>query len=122
LPCSIVLNNIKLYNVPVAVGVQGGAVVLNGGSITIPSWGQGNVFTGTDPTGKFTQGSIPAFGKPACLLDGSGKIFGKTHPQYENFAVSQFVSVKDQGAKGDGRTDDTDALQEVLIKVWEVSL
>lgn len=118
---SIVLNNVKLLNVPIAVGVQGGETTLNGGSITIQSWGQGNVFKGTNSKGKFTQGAISNFNKPACLLDESGNIFGKSHPQYENYAVGQFVSVKDQGAKGDGRTDDTDALQAVLAKVCGTS-
>lgn len=37
--------------------------------------------------------------------------------RYENYAVSQFVSVKSQGAKGDGVTDDTTAIQAVLNNV-----
>ncbi|KAL0947433.1 hypothetical protein HGRIS_013543 [Hohenbuehelia grisea] len=113
---SLVLNNIHLTNVPVAVGVVGGAVVLNGGTTTIASWGQGNVFTGTNANGVFTQGNIPAASKPSSLLDSSGRIFGKTHPQYAAYAVSQFVSVKDHGAKGDGRTDDTAALKAIFAQ------
>ncbi|KAJ7582651.1 exo-beta-1,3-glucanase [Mycena floridula] len=113
---SLVLNNIKLTNVPTAVGVVGGAVVLAGGTTTIASWGQGNVYTGTIAAGTFTKGNIPAAAKPASLLDSSGKIFGKTHPQYASYAASQFVSVKDNGAKGDGRTDDTAAIKAVIAK------
>ncbi|KAF8894123.1 exo-beta-1,3-glucanase [Infundibulicybe gibba] len=113
---SLVINNAKLTNVPTAVGVVGGAVVLAGGTTTIASWGQGNVYTGTNPTGRFTQGSISAANKPSVLLDSSGKIFGKTHPQYANYAVSQFVSVKDNGAVGDGNTDDTAALKAIFAK------
>jgi hypothetical protein len=96
---SLVLNNIKLTNVPVAVGVVGGATVLAGssGSTTIASWGQGNAYTGTSSAAKFTKGSIPAATKPSVLLDSSGKIFGRGRPQYENYAVSQFISVKDNG-------------------------
>ncbi|KAF8078080.1 exo-beta-1,3-glucanase [Lyophyllum atratum] len=113
---SIVLNNARLNNVPTAVGVVGGAVVLAGGTTTISSWGQGNVFTGTNSAGRFTQGNIHVPNKPTVLLDSSGKIFGKTHPQYANYAVSQIVSVKDNGAKGDGRTDDTAALKAIFAK------
>ncbi|CAL1705010.1 unnamed protein product [Somion occarium] len=113
---SLVLNNIRLNNVPVAVGVVGGQVVLNGGTTTIDSWGQGNIFSGTSSTGKFVQSNIPAPIKAASLLDSAGRIFGRTHPQYEDFAVSQFVSVKSQGARGDGKTDDTAAIQAVFDK------
>ncbi|KAH9951962.1 exo-beta-1,3-glucanase [Amylocystis lapponica] len=111
---SIVLNNIHLTNVPTAVGVVGGDVVLNGGTTTISSWAQGNVYSGTSSTTSFTQAGVAAPAKPGSLLDGSGKIFGRMHPQYEDYAVSQFVSVKSNGAKGDGKTDDTAALQSIL--------
>ena len=60
--------------------------------------------------------------KAASLLDSAGRIFGKTHPQYADYAPDQFVSVKSQGAKGDGRTDDTAAIQAVFNKVGRVLL
>lgn len=40
---SIVLNNIVLNNVPTAVGLTNGAVVLKGGTTTINTWVQGYV-------------------------------------------------------------------------------
>ncbi|KAJ7184278.1 exo-beta-1,3-glucanase [Mycena filopes] len=99
---SLVLNNIKLTNVPTAVGVVGGAVVLAGGTMTI------------DSVGTRKCGTIPAPSKPDVLLDSAGKIFGRPRPQYAGYAVNQFVSVRDQGAKGDGKTDDTAALQAIF--------
>ncbi|KAF9049241.1 glycoside hydrolase family 55 protein [Hymenopellis radicata] len=113
---SLVLNNIQLTNVDTAVGVLGGAVVLAGGTKTIDSWGQGNVYSGSSSAGTFTQGDIVSANKPSVLLDGSGHIFGKMHPQYESYAASQFVSVKDNGAVGDGVTDDTAALNNIFAK------
>jgi hypothetical protein len=111
-----VLNNVKLNNVPVAVGVAGGAVVLNGGTTTITSWGQGNVFLGTNSNGVFTQGNIPSPNKASSLLDGSGRIVGRMHPQYAAYSTSQFVSVRGLGAKGDGVTDDTAVLVDIFTK------
>ncbi|KIY68777.1 glycoside hydrolase family 55 protein [Cylindrobasidium torrendii FP15055 ss-10] len=113
---SLVLNNIQLTNVPTAVGVADGTVVLEGGSITIDSWGQGNVYKGTDSAGTFTQGEIVSAKKPESLLDSNGHIFGKMHPQYESYSVDQIVSVKAEGAVGDGKTDDTKALQDIFDK------
>ncbi|EEQ89735.1 hypothetical protein RJZ56_004740 [Blastomyces dermatitidis] len=52
--------------------------------------------------------------KPAVLLDPSGKVFERTKPQYEDVPTKSFISVKGAGAKGDGVTDDTEAIQAVL--------
>lgn len=116
---SIVINSAQLTNVPIAVGVLDGATVLEGstGSMTIDSWGQGNVYSGTNSAGTFTQGNIASATKPSSLLDSTGRIVGRMHPQYADYAVDQFVSVKSNGAKGDGSTDDTAALQAVFNQV-----
>ncbi|KAG5640730.1 hypothetical protein DXG03_007417 [Asterophora parasitica] len=113
---SLVINNARLNNVQTAVGVVGGAVVLAGGTRTIASWGQGNVYKGTNTNPTFIKGDIFNPNKPSSLLDSAGRIFGKTHPQYANYALSQIISVKDNGARGDGRTDDTAALQAIFNK------
>lgn len=59
---------------PKAVKVADGRTVLEGGSTTIESWGQGNVYSGSDSKATFTQGDIPAATKDESLLDGSGKV------------------------------------------------
>ncbi|KIY71719.1 glycoside hydrolase family 55 protein [Cylindrobasidium torrendii FP15055 ss-10] len=113
---SLVLNNIQLTNVPTAVGVADGSVVLAGGTTTINSWGQGNVYKGSNSAGTFTQGEIVAANKPSSLLDGNGHIFGKMYPQYETYSPSQIISVRAAGAVGDGKTDDTQALKDIFAK------
>ncbi|TCD61973.1 hypothetical protein EIP91_007659 [Steccherinum ochraceum] len=115
---SLVLSNAKLTNVPTAVGVVGGATVLAGttGTTTIASWVQGNVYSGNNPSKRYIQNNIGTIQKASNVLDSSGRIFGKSHPQYADYAVDQFISVKSQGAKGDGHTDDTQAIKNVLAK------
>ena len=88
----------------------------------IDSWAQGNVYSGSNPVGISTQGTIASPNKAQVLLDCEGKIFGKSHPQYEDYSVDQFASARSCGAKGDGRTDDTAALQKLLNEVFHFAL
>ena len=75
------------------------------------------MFSGSNPSDTYTQGSVASPNKPSVLLDSSGRIFGKTHPQYADYATSQFVSIRSLGAKGDGSTDDTQAIVNALNQV-----
>lgn len=59
------------------------------------------------------QQDLTAPTMPASLMNGNA-VFERSKPQYENEPVSSFVSVKSAGAKGDGSTDDTAALQAVF--------
>ena len=80
--------------------------------MTISGWGQGNSYTPNGPT-KF-QGTITPVSRPSSLLSSSGAYYSRSKPQYEGLASSQFVSARSAGAKGDGKTDDTAALQAAI--------
>lgn len=89
---TLVLNNIKLNNVETAISVSG-SILLAGGTTTIESWAQGNVYSGNhaNSTGTFVQGSVPAPFRPSILLDDEGRVFGKAHPQYVRVRYNTFA-------------------------------
>ena len=114
---SIVLNNIMLKNVQSVVAVLGGETILQGseGETVVDTWVQGNTYVG-GKSRRFYKGSTSSIPKDPSLLE-HGRMFGKGRPTYADYDITQVVSVKDHGAKGDGRTDDTDALQAVFDEV-----
>ncbi|KAF2191420.1 glycoside hydrolase family 55 protein [Zopfia rhizophila CBS 207.26] len=106
----LILENVALNNVPVAVKGRSGTV-LAGGTTTIAAWGQGNRYTPDGP--QKWQGAFTPASRPAGLLSGN-KYYVKSKPQYENQPTSAFISVRSAGARGDGNTDDTTAVQNAI--------
>jgi glucan 1,3-beta-glucosidase len=110
----LILENIQLRNVPVAVNGTSGTILAGStGSMTISAWGQGHKYTPSGPIvfqGPFTPVSRPK----ALLADESSRYFTKTRPQYESYSTGSVISIRSRGAKGDGVTDDTSAIQAAL--------
>lgn len=124
---TLIIDNCDFSGSPIAVADQNGGTVLAGGSV-VASWAQGHAYTtGNDGTAAGStcasaaatasstnvRGALTAPTKPAGLLSG-GKFFERSKPQYQDVPASSFVSVKAAGAKGDGQTDDTAAIQAVF--------
>ncbi|KAI1129708.1 glycoside hydrolase family 55 protein [Nemania abortiva] len=111
---SLAIENVALKNVGTAVSFGPTASTLlagTTGSTTITSWVTGQVYHPNGPNK--VAGTQTPFARPASLLSGT-KFYQRSKPSYADLASSSFVSVRASGAKGDGKTDDTAALQSVI--------
>ncbi|KAG0653108.1 hypothetical protein D0Z07_0768 [Hyphodiscus hymeniophilus] len=111
---SVIVENFS--NVNSGPTVQAGSSTLLAGSVS-GTWVTGNVFVDNSnnaATDHHQTENLPSTSKPASLLV-NGKYLTKVPPQYQQYSSSQFASVKDAGAKGDGKTDDTAAINAALI-------
>ena len=111
---SLIIDNTVFYQTPNAVKSTGGAVLLDTSSNSYVSlWGQGHFYSGTDTSPTFKQGTLTAGSKPAGLLS-QGNFRTVSRPTYAAYSSNLFASVIALGAKGDGVTDDTATLQNIL--------
>jgi glucan 1,3-beta-glucosidase len=111
---NIILENVQFVNIPVAVRGDGSTMLAgqSAGTVSVAAWGRGHQYSATGARSDFL-GSIQANSRPAGLTAGSD-YYERSKPTYSNLPVSQFISVRDAGAKGDGTTDDTAALNAAL--------
>ncbi|KAI6841775.1 glycoside hydrolase family 55 protein [Hortaea werneckii] len=110
---SLILENVDFNNVPIAVQGANGATDLQGNT-HVTAWGQGHSYTPNGPNN--FKGVIKPVNRPASLVQGNGRYYTRSKPQYEQHSLNEFVSARDYGATGDGHTDDTKALQRAITE------
>ncbi|KAI0129129.1 pectate lyase superfamily protein-domain-containing protein [Xylariales sp. AK1849] len=111
---SLVLENVVIKGVDVAIQGPGGTLLEgSAGSSVIAAWGQGHAYYGTSGQSTF-QGPFTGNSRPASLTSGTD-YYARSKPQYDHLSTSEFVSIRDVGAAGDGVTDDSDAINVALL-------
>lgn len=114
---TLILDNVDMSEgVPTAVEYAKDKTVLLPGNQVVKSFAQGRQYSGD--SGKAIQSTQNEITKPKALTT-NGKIVSRNKPQYVDVSVDKFVSVKAAGAKGDGKSDDTAAIQSIFNNVKE---
>ncbi|TKY89402.1 hypothetical protein EX895_001933 [Sporisorium graminicola] len=116
---TLILDNISIKKVGAVVRSGSDSVLLAGSdeSSMIDSWVQGSIVQGKQPLQDVQSVSTVEISRPTSLIKAGSTTepwFSRSRPQYKWAKVSHFANVKDLGCAGDGTTDDSEALQQIL--------
>lgn len=111
----ITLDNVNFSHGVPAIVDQKGATVLAGGAV-VSGWAHGKVYNTLDGSRGFWQTGtlLPRARKAPSLLGSSGNVFEVSKPQFETIGAGSILNVKSLGAKGDGTSDDSQILNQIL--------
>ncbi len=99
---SLIIENVQFNNVLVAVSGASSTTLVEGttGSITIATYGQGHAYTAQETQYDLGGPFTPTYTRSPSLTAGTDYYY-RSKPQYAQYPVSSFVSVRTAGAKGD---------------------
>jgi glucan 1,3-beta-glucosidase len=109
---SLIIENCQFQNVSTIVEGPSGALLPGStGSTTVAGWGSGHAYTPNGP--QVFEGHITPNTRPASLIS-NGAFYQRSKPQYEQYGANAFLSARSLGVTGNGKTDDTKALQNAI--------
>ncbi|CBQ70801.1 probable beta-1,3 exoglucanase precursor [Sporisorium reilianum SRZ2] len=116
---TLILDNISIEKVGAVVRTGSDPVLLAGSDerAVIDSWVQGSVVQGKQPLEDVQSVKTVEISRPTSLVKAESITkpwFSRSRPLYECSSVSDFANVKNLGCAGDGTTDDSKALQQIL--------
>ena len=112
---TLILDNVDMTGTAQAVFNNATGAEILPGNQKVTFFAQGRAYGGAGGGRAVQSPQEEPVRKPDVLLDpDTGKVFTRSRPQYEDVPVENFVRVKAHGAKGDGVTDDTDAIQAIF--------
>ncbi|KAF2104926.1 pectin lyase-like protein [Rhizodiscina lignyota] len=109
---NLVLENLHVTNSGPVLRINGTNKVT--GSLDEKTYVVGHLYYDNKDDLVASKGTYVPYTKRGALTDGDGLYLQKPQPQYTEYSADAFVSVKDHGAKGDGQTDDTVAINALL--------
>lgn len=125
---SFLIQNVGFFNVQTAIqdSATGQVLLAGGNEVLKDSWGFGMTVDNSTGTGTFVNGQdIPVMNRTDALVGTNAyvkaNLYTRRRPKYDDLSASQFVNVKTLGAKGDGKTDDTVVLNNILSQAANLS-
>ncbi|KLU83078.1 hypothetical protein MAPG_02145 [Magnaporthiopsis poae ATCC 64411] len=111
---SLVIQNVQFRNVSTILKGAKGDIIQGSPSATVikRGFGHGNAYAPYGPS-VYQASDVSHFPVPQALTAGE-KYYERSKPQYDDTPASSFLSARSYGARGDGVTDDTDALNRLM--------
>ncbi|KAL9078318.1 MAG: hypothetical protein Q9157_002749 [Trypethelium eluteriae] len=110
---SFLLENVHVTNSGPLLYVNGTSRVL-GNDLEDQTYVIGHLYFNSNGTLVQSMGQSLPYTERGALTDGDGLYLAKSQPQYIEYGADSVVSVKNVGARGDGQTDDTAAINAAL--------
>jgi hypothetical protein len=125
---SLLLQNVGFFNVQNSVtdSVLSKVLLAGGNEVPVDNWGFGRVTNANGESSFINGANISPMNRTDSLLSTElayvkPNFYTRRRPKYIDIGQSQIINLKTAGAKGDGMTDDTTALNSIFAAAANMS-